>query len=76
MFSLKDSSLLVFDHRRTSAGHNLKMIYGMKTIPCDTQMRTIVDPVGRDECRPAHNAVVSALQRGKALEKMLYLEEG
>jgi hypothetical protein len=76
MFSLKDPSLLAFDHRRENESHNLRMIYGVKDIPCDTQMRTIIDPVPPDELRPAHNAVYAALQRGKALEKMLYLEEG
>jgi hypothetical protein len=76
MFSLKDGALLVFDQRRKNEEHNLRSIYGIKTIPCDTQMRTIIDPVPPDELRPAHNAVLSALQRGKALEKMLYLEEG
>jgi len=76
MFSLKDSSLLIFDERRKNEAHNLKTIYGIKAIPCDTQMRTIVDPVEPDELRPAHNAVFRALQRGKALENMVYLEEG
>jgi hypothetical protein len=76
MFSLKDSSLLQFDKRRNNEAHNLKTIYGIQEIPCDTQMRTIIDPVEPDELRPAHNAVLSSLQRGKALEKMEYLEEG
>lgn len=76
MFSLKDSSLLQFDHRRKSEAHNLKTIYGIKEIPCDSQMRTIIDPAQPEELRPAHNAVISALQRGKALEEMVYLEEG
>jgi hypothetical protein len=76
MFSLKDPSLLAFDHRRKNESHNLRTIYGIKEIPCDTQMRAIVDPVPPDELRPAHNAAFSALQRGKALERMVYLDEG
>jgi len=39
-------------------------------------MRTILDPVPPDELRPAHNNILVALQRGKALERMQYLEEG
>jgi hypothetical protein len=36
IFSLKDPALLVFEHRRKAEAHNLKMIYGMKEIPCNT----------------------------------------
>ena len=39
MFSLKDPSLLAFDRRRIVEEHNLKSIYGIGQIPCDTQMR-------------------------------------
>lgn len=76
MFSLKDPSLLAFEQRRLVYESNLKSIYKMNSIPSDTQMRTILDPVPPDELRPAHNAVLRAVQRGKALEKMVYLEEG
>jgi hypothetical protein len=76
MFSLKDSSLLAFERRRAEQLTNLMSIYKLSAIPCDTQMRTILDPVPPDELRPAHNAVLSALQRGKAFEKMEYLDEG
>lgn len=76
MFSLKDPSLLQFDRRRKEQPTNLKTVYKLNTIPCDTQMRTIIDPVPPEELRPAHNAVINSLQRGKALEKMRYLEEG
>jgi hypothetical protein len=76
MFSLKDPGLLAFEHRRLAYESNLKSIYKMNSIPSDTQMRTILDPVPPDELRPAHNAVLGAVQRGKALEEMVYLDEG
>jgi hypothetical protein len=76
MYSLKDPSLLQFDKRRVEQPINLKTVYRLTTIPCDTQMRTILDPVPPEELRPAHNAVLGSLQRGKAFEKMRYLEEG
>jgi len=76
MYSLKDSSLLQFDKRRLREPTNLKTIYKLTTIPCDTQMRTILDPVPPEELRLSHNTVFNSLQRGKALEKMRYLEEG
>lgn len=76
MFSLKDPSMLAFEERRLAQEHNLKTVYKLRAIPCDSQMRTILDPVPPDELRPAHNNVLHALQRGKALERMQYLEEG
>jgi hypothetical protein len=70
MFSLKDPSLLQFDKRRVERPINLKTIYKLVTIPCDTQMRTILDPVPPDELRPSHNTGFNALQRGKALRSI------
>ena len=76
MFSLKDPSMLAFERRRITQEHNLKTVYKLKAIPCDTQMRTILDPLPPDELRPAYNTILNALQRGKALEGMQYLEDG
>lgn len=75
MFSLKDPSLLAFDERRHDKPENLKTIYGMKTIPCDTSMREILDPVDPDSLRPLFRAGFRPLQRGKVLEKMVFMEE-
>ena len=57
MFSLKGSSLLTFDKRRTNERevNNLKRIYHIKNFPCDTQMRTILDEVSSENLRPAFN---------------------
>ncbi|MEA3324137.1 MAG: hypothetical protein U9Q37_03220 [Euryarchaeota archaeon] len=38
MFSLKDPSLLAFEERQ-SEDTNLKTVYKIGTVPCDTQMR-------------------------------------
>jgi hypothetical protein len=76
MFSLKDPSMLAFEERRKAEFSNLKSIYKINRIPCDTQMRTILDEVAPDELRPAHQSVLVELQRGKVLEQMHYLEEG
>jgi len=73
MFSLKDASLLAFDERRVEDG-NLKRLYGIKTIPCDTQMRTILDEVDPEEIRPLYKDVFRQLQRGKVIEKMVFME--
>ena len=74
MFSLKDPSLLAFDQRRGELDSNLQSIYGMGVIPCDTQMRTILDPMAPDALRPAFRAVFRQLQRGKALEPFVFLD--
>lgn len=73
MFSLKDPSLLAFDKRRQTDG-NLKRVYGMEQVPCDTQMRTTLDDVEPAEIKEVYKAVFRELQRGKELEKFVFME--
>ena len=73
MFSLKDPSLLAFDNRRKEEEHNLKSIYGIEQIPCDSRMREILDGVSPESLRPVYTAIFAQLQRGKALESMVFL---
>jgi hypothetical protein len=70
MFSLKDPSLLAFDGRRNDK--NMKTLFGIGQIPSDTQMREILDPLEPDLLRPAFNDVFRQLQRGKALEPLVF----
>ena len=72
MFSLKSPSLLAFDKERTE--DNLQRVYGIGRVPCDTSMREILDPVEPEHLRPAFKAVFRHLQRGKALEEMVFVE--
>jgi hypothetical protein len=72
MFSLKSPSLLAFDKVR--AEDNLQSIYGIGQVPCDTSMREILDPVKPEHLRPAFQAVFRHLQRGRALEEMVFVE--
>jgi len=74
MFSLKDPSLLAFDERRKIASHNLMTIYGMGSIPCDTSVREILDGVDPNDLRPLFKAAFRPLQRGKALETMVFMD--
>ena len=64
MFSLKDDSLLTFDKRRALMRElaNLKRVYGIKNVPCDTVMRDILDPVSPCELRPIFKHVFNQLQ--------------
>jgi hypothetical protein len=71
MFILKDPSLLAFDGRRNDA--NLKSIFGIGRIPCDTAMREILDPIDPEHLRPVFDAVFRELQRGKVLERFEFL---
>lgn len=73
MFSLKDPSLLAFDKRRKTDG-NLKRVYGLEEVPCDTQMRTTLDEVEPGDIQPAFKNIFRELQRGKVLEKFVFLE--
>jgi hypothetical protein len=75
MFSLKDPSLLAFEQRRKDKDPNLKRVYGIERVPCDTQMREILDKVDPVQLAPAFNRVFSQLQRGKRLEQMRFLEQ-
>ena len=72
MFSLKDPSLLAFDGRRKTDS-NLKSIYGIERVPCDTQMRTILDDVEPESIRPVFTDLLRQLGRGKELKKFLFL---
>jgi len=76
MFSLKDPSLLAFDERRFSGPHNLMTIYGMGSIPCDTSMREILDGVDPNNLRSLFKDAFRQLQRGKVLEKFLFMKTG
>jgi hypothetical protein len=74
MFSLKDPSLLAFDVRRKEDPSSLHTVYGVEQIPCDSQMRDILDLVTPESLRRPFKHVFSQLQRGKAMEKMTWLD--
>ena len=73
MFSLKSPSLLAFDKERAEG--NLQTIYGIDRVPCDTPMREILDPVSPESLRPVFKSVFRQLQRGKALEPMVFFDD-
>ena len=75
MFSLKDPSLLAFDHRRRDPKDNFRTIYGIHRVPCDSQMRAVLDPVDPASLRPPFRAVFRRLQRGKVLKRFAYLDD-
>jgi hypothetical protein len=74
MFSLKDRSLLAFDKRRCDEPEGLHGVYGVGRIPCDSQMRTALDLISPDELRQPFLTLFHHAQRGKALEKLVWLD--
>jgi hypothetical protein len=74
MFALKAPSLLAFDQRRRDPNDNFRTIYGINRVPCDSQMRAILDPVDPAALRTPFRQIFRRLQRGKALEGFRYLD--
>ncbi len=77
VFSLKYPSLLKFDeayHNEEVIRANLKSLYGVERAPCDTQLRTRLDPIEPEFLRSAFAAVHRQLQRHQGLEGYRYLE--
>jgi hypothetical protein len=75
MFSLKDPSLLAFDQRRRNPDDNFRTIYGINCVPSDSQMRAVLDPVDPACLRAPFREVFRRLQRGKVLERFVYLDD-
>lgn len=73
MFSLKCPSLLDYDKQRADA--NLQTIYRIQRAPCDSYMREVLDPVSPESLRPSFRSVFRQLQRGKALEEMVFFKD-
>src|SRR5437870_8017652 len=73
MFSLTSPSLLAFDQQRAEG--NLSTIYGIERAPCDSYMRETLDPVSPESLRPSFKSVFRQLQRGKALDEMVFFQQ-
>ena len=76
IFKMKFPSLLQFEEEKQKEHikQNLINLFGLENIPCDTYMRERLDEVKPRELRPAFTSIFSALQRGKQLEKYVFLE--
>jgi hypothetical protein len=74
VFQLKHPSLLAFDKQRKKEPQNLHSMFGITNIPCDSQMRAILDPLSLASLRAPFRTVFRHLQRGKDFEKMAYLD--
>ena len=75
VFSLKDASLLQFDHHRSDEvrRHNLGTLFGIPKAPGDSQMRTVLDKVKPHHLRPAFRALHQEAQRQGVLESFRFM---
>lgn len=71
VFGLKFPSLLKFEKEKTELPihRNLKMLYGIQTIPSDTTMRERLDTLSAENFRRPFRKLFANLQRGKMLER-------
>jgi len=77
MFQLKCPSLLQFDEAAQKdeiVKDNLKVLYEIENVPCDTQMRTILDDVNPKELRIAFTNVFGLLDRSKVLSQFYFYQ--
>ena len=73
MFSLKSPSLLDFKKQSVPAENNLRSIYRIAgAIPCDNQMRSILDPFNPAHLRPLFHAGFQRLRRAGVIRDYLY----
>jgi len=75
VFGFKAPSLLKFDEtfNEDITRGNLKSLYGVQSVPSDTQLRVILDPVKPSDLRPAFIKIHQQLQRHKVMEPYRFL---
>jgi hypothetical protein len=78
VFALKFPSLLKFDEQRQEEHirYNLQHLYGLQQVPCDTQMREIIDPVEPMALHPAYHALLQSVKETGGLEPFRFLKQG
>ncbi len=70
MFCFQDPSLLEFQKRTNAPAFeaNLRNLWGIESVPSDSQMRTVMDEIHSSEFDGLFTAFFRLLQRGKYLE--------
>lgn len=76
MMYFQDPSLLQFQEnlKKAKGINNLESLFGVESVPKETQMRTLLDGLDREEFRPAFKSFAHRLQRGKHLEQYRILD--
>ena len=75
VFGLKYPSLLKFDEQRNEPRirANLKALYGVEQVPCDTQLRSVADRVDPAELRAPFIEINQRLYKNNFFEEFRYL---
>ena len=77
IFSTKSASLLQFDRAArspTPEGENLRTLFELGRVPCDTQMRERLDRIEPNDLRPAYRRLFAMAQRSGALKGAAWVE--
>ena len=77
VFTFKFPSLLQFENARLqdqTLRNNLKALFSLDNVPCDTYMRERLDVLLPQVCRPVFSTLFMLLQRSKILEQFRFLE--
>ena len=76
IFSLKMPSLLQFEDylSQDNIAQNIKALYGIGQVPCDTYLRERLDEINPLLIRKPFKQLFAALQRQKVLERFEYYE--
>ncbi|MBH2005962.1 MAG: hypothetical protein I8H75_01220 [Myxococcaceae bacterium] len=73
VFHLKFPSLLQYDQQcRKITGSNLKTLYRVQNLPCDTTLRERLDELSSKSLRGIFKILFAFAQRGKILESCLF----
>lgn len=77
MMYFQDPSLLEFQQRLEdkARSNNLKTLFGINTIPKDSQMRDVIDKLDSEKLKPIFNEFVENMRRGKQLDRFLFMKE-
>lgn len=77
MFTLKIPSMLALDRYRSNTiqAQNFSSLFGIQKLPSDSSMREILDEVNPGELRVGFKDIFHELQRGKALEPYVFLDD-
>ena len=78
MFTFKFPSLLQFDKKRTEDSvffHNLKRLFKILTVPCDTYMRKRLDVLNPRLLRSAYTSLFALLQRSNILLSFRFFKD-
>ncbi len=72
MFSLKSPSLLGFGDWTPAEKQNMTTIYHLGAIPCDTQMRTGLDPIAPEPLRAIFPRLIDRLEEVGVMKEYQY----